>query len=961
MLFAVQIITAQTGNQNPRVSQRIPEQRVAPKVTGKSASGSIAVNENAAYAAYSATQLVQNLLVTGCLQASNVTFTGLWNASNADQRGLGYFNKGTSNFPIDEGLILSTGYIADAEGPNNSPSLTREVGTSGDADLQFISGYTTYDASVLEFDFIPAGNVVEFRYVFASEEYLEWSCSQFNDVFAFLLSGPGITNDPGLTGKNIARLPDGITPVTINNIHAQGRYSPASHNRNWANDPTCPAQNAAYYVDNGDGTTSSGGNGGGIYMQYDGRTVVLTAYHTVVPCQTYHIKLALADVSDRKWDSGIFLEGNSFSSEQVALSHIGNGIPNNNNIFEGCTDNSLTITRQTTDLSQEYVVDILLSGTAVNGTDILTSGGQPFPAQITIPAGQATYVIPYYAVNDGAGDNAETFIVRIRNSCPCAENVVYVEQDIYIYEQVIISSISATNAQCSGQSNGVITVNATGGSGSYQYSINNGSTWQTSNTFTGLAAGSYTILVRDPGSCYSPVSGSATIGSPTPIVANAGPDATICSGLSTQLNGSGGVLYSWSPATGLNNPNIANPIANPSVTTTYTLTVTNASGACPSSDQVVVNVNPSPSVTVDPTEIEICNGNSTTITASGAASYIWNPGGATNASITVSPASNSSYTVTGTAANDCTGSATSTVVVKPAPAAAINTPTTTILTCSVTSINLTATGGGSYSWSDGTNIVGTTATLNVTAPGTYTVTVTLANGCSDTESIVITQDIAVPTAGITPPTATILTCSVTSINLTATGGGSYSWSDGTNIVGTTATLNVTAPGTYTVTVTLANGCSDTESITITQDIAAPTAGITPPSTTILTCSVTSINLTATGGGSYSWSDGTNIVGTTATLNVTAPGTYTVTVTLANGCSDTESIVITQDIAVPTAGITPPTTTILTCSVTSINLTATGGGSYSWSDGTNIVGTTATLNVTAPGTYTVTVTLGQWLF
>ncbi len=274
----------------------------------------------------------------------------------------------------------------------------------------------------------------------------------------------------------------------------------------------------------------------------------------------------------------------------------------------------------------------------------------------------------------------------------------------------------------------------------------------------------------------------------------------------------------------------------------------------------------------------------------------------------------------------------------------------------MTSINLTATGGGSYSWSDGTNIVGTTATLNVTAPGTYTVTVTLANGCSDTEQITITQDIAVPTAGITPPTTTILTCSVTSINLTATGGGSYSWSNGVTIVGTSATLNVTAPATYTVTVTSANGCSDTESITITQDIAVPTAGITPPSTTVLTCSVTSINLTATGGGSYSWSDGTNIVGTTATLNVTSPATYTVTVTLANGCSDTESIIITQDIAMyRPPGLPPPSTTVLTCSVTSINLTATGGGSYSWSDGTNIVGTTATLNVTAPATYTVTVT------
>ncbi|MBK6966695.1 MAG: hypothetical protein IPH20_23065 [Bacteroidales bacterium] len=213
----------------------------------------------------------------------------------------------------------------------------------------------------------------------------------------------------------------------------------------------------------------------------------------------------------------------------------------------------------------------------------------------------------------------------------------------------------------------------------------------------------------------------------------------------------------------------------------------------------------------------------------------------------------------------------------------------------MTSINLTATGGGSYSWSNGTGVVGTEAILNVTSPGTYTVTVTLANGCSDTESIQITQDDAVPTAGIDTPLTTILTCSVTSINLTATGGGSYSWSDGINVVGTEAILNVTAPGTYTVTVTSANGCSDTESIVITQDIANPTAGITPPSTTILTCTVTTINLTATGGGSYSWSDGTGVVGTEAILNVTSPGTYTVTVTSANGCFDTESIQITQDL------------------------------------------------------------------
>jgi hypothetical protein len=219
--------------------------------------------------------------------------------------------------------------------------------------------------------------------------------------------------------------------------------------------------------------------------RFDGYTVELTATYPVTPCATYRIKMAIADASDQQWDAAVFLGARSFNAETLSLTHFGNGIQDNNNVFEGCTNNRLVVSRLTTDLSEDYHVDLILAGSAINGTDILTSDGQPFPTQIVIPAGQASYEIPYYAVNDGTGDNAETFIVRVRNSCPCDENISYVEEIINIYEQVTIASVSATNAQCAGQSNGVITVNATGGSGNYQYSINNGTTWQASNTFTG--------------------------------------------------------------------------------------------------------------------------------------------------------------------------------------------------------------------------------------------------------------------------------------------------------------------------------------------------------------------------------------------------------------------------------------------------------------------------------------------
>lgn len=282
----------------------------------------------------------------------------------------------------------------------------------------------------------------------------------------------------------------------------------------------------------------------------------------------------------------------------------------------------------------------------------------------------------------------------------------------------------------------------------------------------------------------------------------------------------------------------------------------------------------------------------------------------------------------------------------------------TELTCITTTINVTASGGVSYSWSDGTTEVSTDSLLAITYPATFTVTVFDLNNCSDTASIIITQDTAAPVAVITNNTGyTELTCYIPSISLTASGGVSYSWYKGAVLVGNDSSITVTDPGIFTVIVSAANGCTDTESIAITQDITTPTAIITNISgTTLLTCTTTSINLIASGGVSYSWSDGVNQVGTDANLVITLPGTYTVTVIAANGCSDTESVVITQDIQVPDAVITNNTgVTELTWDIASISVTASGGVSYSWSDGTTELSTVADLLITAPGTYTVTVT------
>jgi flagellar hook assembly protein FlgD len=272
------------------------------------------------------------------------------------------------------------------------------------------------------------------------------------------------------------------------------------------------------------------------------------------------------------------------------------------------------------------------------------------------------------------------------------------------------------------------------------------------------------------------------------------------------------------------------------------------------------------------------------------------------------------------------------------------------LTCALSSISVTATGGQAYSWDGG---LGNSAAASLTAPGTYTVTVTGANGCTATSSITVTQDITAPPAGITNNSgSTVLTCALSSISVTATGGQAYSWDGG---LGNSAAASITAPGTYTVTVTGANGCTATSSITITQDNTAPTAGITNNSgSTVLTCALSSISVTATGGQAYSWDGG---LGNSAAASITAPGTYTVTVTGANGCSATSSISVTQNLNLPAApvvsGITnvcPFVGTGTPITYTAISANATG---FTWvvPGNVNIISGqgTASLTVTfAPG-------------
>jgi hypothetical protein len=225
-------------------------------------------------------EMVQFFVGPG-INYSNVTYTG-------DDAARGIFtNGGATNLGVDQGLALTSGTIQSIPGPNNSGSQSSSNNTPGDSLLSAIVGFATYDACVLEFDFIPSSDTAWCDFVFGSEEYPEWVGSTFNDVFGFFVSGPNPAGGDYVM-ENIALVPGTSLPVAINNVNS--------------------ASYPEYYVD----------NTGGESIQFDGFTTVLTAKCAVITGATYHFKLAVTDVGDGIYDSGVLLEGESFKSQGAA-------------------------------------------------------------------------------------------------------------------------------------------------------------------------------------------------------------------------------------------------------------------------------------------------------------------------------------------------------------------------------------------------------------------------------------------------------------------------------------------------------------------------------------------------------------------------------------------------------------------------------------------------------------------
>jgi len=447
------------------------------------------------------------------------------------------------------------------------------------------------------------------------------------------------------------------------------------------------------------------------------------------------------------------------------------------------------------------------------------------------------------------------------------------------------------------------------GAGYSSYLWSNGST---NDSITVSNAGNYTVTVTNALGCTASTD-TAIIALPGANPNITGPAST-CSGSTGTLDAGGGYSsYLWS--NGSTSQTITVPPGN------YTVTVTNSSG-CTGTDTFTIGTatNLTPTITATP----ICGVTNGTLDAGGPyATYQWSNGLTTQ---TISVSTPGTYTVTVTAAGGCSGSASSTIALSIVPVPAILGNDTI---CQGQNTTLTVGAFASYSWNSGA----TTSSINVSAGGAYTVTVTNAAGCTGTASFLVTL-IASPNVSITGDSA--VCAGGNSVLDAGPGFASYLWSNGAS----TQTISVATTNTYTVTVTNAGGCPDTDAFVFTVN-PNPTPVISGQTSI---CSGTSASLDAGLYVSYLWNTGS----TSNPLSTGSPGVYTVTVTNANGCTgtDTDTVAVNSN---PSATITPQAIAI--CAGQSTTLTANAGFNYLWSTGA----TTQSISINNNSTYTVTIT------
>jgi len=660
--------------------------------------------------------LVQNVLLGNGVTVSNVSYNG-------SPAAIAQFTAANTTLGINSGIVLTTGTTLPngdgPHGPNDTPGAGVDNNMGGFNLLsQAIQGTQTYNAAILEFDFVPYADTVRFKYVFGSDEYPEFAPpnnTTYNDVFGFFISGPGITGF-----QNIALLPNGAV-VSINNVNT--------------------ITNPFYFVNNGDGNTAPY-NQSPQYIQYDGFTKVLEAVSKVQCGQTYHLIIAIADVGDGQWDSGIFLEANSLSTlTPVEIDHTLSQqvFPNPDWMAEGCVSTNVTLTRQA-NLTQSLTIPVQLSGTATSGIDY-----NGVPASVTFQPGQTTVSFTIQSLTDALLEGLETLTLTFPITDPCG-NVTPLVLDLWIQDnQPMQVTLSSTPPSCPGDP---VTINSqiSGGVQPYTYLW---STGQTTGSMTFTPSTTTTVWLEVTDACtgipaYDTLVVNVPVFAPLSVVVS--PDITeICPYVPATIGvqasgGSGQYTYLWS-VNSLLSGTMDSLFVNPGSSTTYLITVSDNCGNSVQ-DSVIYTILSPPLVLQMNGPFEICPGDSVDllVTATGGYGtyyYNWSTT-ATTPGITVAPQVSTSYFVQ--VSDECQTFSTTAVavvqVVKPLANFYIATQNPMQgLPVQLTNASFNA---WSYAWSfgDGNGSFLVNPTHVYTQPGAYEITLiaTDQKGCLDSIS-----------------------------------------------------------------------------------------------------------------------------------------------------------------------------------------------------------------------------------
>ncbi len=825
-------------------------------------------------------QLVQQVLIGGGVVTSNVTYTG----ANIAR---GQFWGGPGNIGVRDGVILTSGNINIALGPNTSGSDGQGNGLPGDPDLNAISGVNTFDACILEFDFVPQSTVVSFRYVFASEEYHEYVNAGVNDAFGFFISGPGITGPFSNNSKNIALIPLTTIPVTINTVNCGNPYNCAT---------SC--ENCQFFVSNNQGFT-----------EYDAFTTVLTAWSNVIPCETYHIKLAIGDGGDDIYDSGVFLEANSFSSVGIE-NEIQYTTDPDEALIEGCNNAEVTFTLSVQP-DDDFYLPITIAGTAVNGVDY-----EEIPDSILFPQGYSQVSIDIITIPDGVAEWFEN-IHLIYNSSLCGIDLDTVKLTLNDYK-LALQTTPDTMINCATPAN--IGIKNIIGFGPYHIQ------WSTGDTTSYITVSppiTTTYYVSVSALCDSTVMDSIKVIVNGPK-SNAGPDLSIPYGTNTTLQGSasmgsGDYTYSWTPADKLVDPTVPEPTTILMESTTlFTLLVTDLAGGCQDMDQMILSVTGGP-LNVGPMALpsSVCPGETAHLFAyaSGGSenySYQWTsdpPGFNSNLqNPVVQPDVTTTYFLqVDDGYNIATGSTTVLVHELPVPDAGDN---DTIWHGTSTVLSGSGSGGsGNYSWSwePADKLVNAFTqnpiTLKLYETTLFRLTVTdLTTGCVCEEEDLVTVVIAGGPLAVTAEITDPLLCEGGSTQLHALPSGGnpvyeYYWT--ADPPGFTSTLSdpIVAPAASTTyTVQVFDGFNYTTASVSLVISSAPVFDLGPDLTV---CPYDSVTLNVNVPGmTYYWSNGS--VDPSVTVATTGIGFdiqhLTVEVTNADGCTTTDDVRIIFDFA-----------------------------------------------------------------